>query len=137
MRFFRLRCGEKNHRFSRAPCGQPLGNKKTNGNPQVALSSSGFFRRKVAEKHADHSRATADNLCMRTDSFYKTFLKSFCAGSQRVFAQTPFGRGVGQTAPQNGSVRALPSQSLCNKWAFSYQTPKKIPILPLTTHLSS
>ena len=57
-----------------------------------ATTDFGFFRRKVAEKHADHSRATADNLCMRTESFDKTFLKSFCAGFQRALAQASFGR---------------------------------------------
>ena len=34
---------------------------------------------------------TSASSAMRTSAFCKTFLKSFCAGIQRVFAQTPFG----------------------------------------------
>ena len=59
------------------------------------------------EKHADHSRATADNLCMRTESFDKTFIKSFCVGFQRALAQASFGRGMGQTAPRTGGYTYL------------------------------
>ena len=44
---------------------------------------------------------------MRTPAFCKTFMKSFCAGLLRVFAQTPLTRGVGQTAPQTGGYTYL------------------------------